>query len=307
MKRAAHILSAVSILLLACSQSPATNSPQEATDSARCNVSDTLVPTLSRPKRAATIAIDPKAANGASDFEAATKALVVAYPDFIEKVENNEVVFVDDSRMTYDDGRIKNFNTMLDDGDVEDMFFVRYDSSVNPPEYLHDAGRSRSEALFKKMYGSSAEAVRKNLVKVNWFGKNVDFTRINGAADSLRKVAAELEHYPELKKYLASSGTFYWRPVRGAKRLSAHSYGIAFDIAVPYSDYWLWKNKGASETARIKYANRFPRKLVEIFERHGFIWGGAWYHFDTMHFEFRPEILQYSLLYGNPVNRQNKL
>jgi hypothetical protein len=31
------------------------------------------------------------------------------------------------------------------------------------------------------------------------------------------------------------------------------------------------------------------RERVEIFERHGFIWGGKWYHYDTMHFEYRPE------------------
>ena len=24
---------------------------------------------------------------------------------------------------------------------------------------------------------------------------------------------------------------------------------------------------------------------------HGFIWGGKWYHYDTMHFEFRPELV----------------
>lgn len=45
---------------------------------------------------------------------------------------------------------------------------------------------------------------------------------------------------------------------------------------------------------RFKYRNRIPRKIVEIFEKHGFIWGGAWYHYDTMHFEFRPEILNYA-------------
>ena len=27
------------------------------------------------------------------------------------------------------------------------------------------------------------------------------------------------------------------------------------------------------------------------FETHGFIWGGKWYHYDTMHFEYRPELL----------------
>jgi hypothetical protein len=31
--------------------------------------------------------------------------------------------------------------------------------------------------------------------------------------------------------------------------------------------------------------------VVEIFERHGFVWGGRWSWFDTMHFEFRPELL----------------
>jgi len=257
------------------------------------------VHTETEPLKREPQTIDPKAANREkTDIEAASRALTEAYPDFIERIENNEVVFCDGTRMIYNDGRIKDFDTLLDDGDIEDMFFVRYDASVTPQEYLHDAGRSRSEALFKKMYGNSAETVRRNLVKVTWFGKEVDFTKVNGAADSLRKVAAELSTHPELKKYLASSGTFYWRPVRGAKRQSAHSYGIAFDIAVPYSDYWLWKNKGAKETDRIKYANRFPQKIVEIFQHHGFIWGGAWYHFDTMHFEFRPEILQYSALYG---------
>ena len=28
-----------------------------------------------------------------------------------------------------------------------------------------------------------------------------------------------------------------------------------------------------------------------IFEKHGFIWGGRWYHYDTMHFEYRPELV----------------
>jgi len=30
---------------------------------------------------------------------------------------------------------------------------------------------------------------------------------------------------------------------------------------------------------------------VAVFERHGFIWGGKWFHYDTMHFEYRPELL----------------
>jgi hypothetical protein len=34
-----------------------------------------------------------------------------------------------------------------------------------------------------------------------------------------------------------------------------------------------------------------PDAVVAAFERHGFVWGGKWLFFDTMHFEYRPEIL----------------
>jgi len=34
-----------------------------------------------------------------------------------------------------------------------------------------------------------------------------------------------------------------------------------------------------------------PQAIVDIFERYGFIWDGKWYHYDTMRFEYRPELL----------------
>lgn len=224
------------------------------------------------------------------------RALIDAYPDFITGYRDGKVIFKDGSQMVYDDGRKKDFAYMLDNSDLEDMFYVPYRQPNTEPAYQEDAGRSRNEALFKKMYGNSAAAVQRNLVSVPWFGQTVKFTSVNGAAEQLKKVCDELAQHPELRKYLKSSGTFYWRPVRGAKRQSAHSYGIAFDIGVDFSDYWLWKNKGATENSKLKYANRYPRAIVDIFEKHGFIWGGSWYHYDTMHFEYRPEILRYAVL-----------
>ena len=213
------------------------------------------------------------------------KILMKSYPNFIKGYENGHLLMSDGSKIQYDDGRQKTFEQKLDDADPEDMFAFKYDRKSWTPEYLQDAGRSRCEQLFKKMYGNSAAEVSKNLVAVPWAGGKVQFTKINGAADSLRAVAKELEKHPELRSYLKSSGTFYWRKVRGANRQSAHSYGMTIDIAVAKSDYWLWKNPGKKETDKIVYANKF------LFEKHGFIWGGRWYHYDTMHFEFRPEIL----------------
>lgn len=31
-------------------------------------------------------------------------------------------------------------------------------------------------------------------------------------------------------------------------------------------------------------------EFLDIFEKYGFIWGGRWYHYDRMHFEYRPEL-----------------
>lgn len=243
----------------------------------------------------ATAPIDATHANSEpTDREAGKRALREAYPDCIKDITGNTITFTDGSTMVYDDGKAKDWNTFLDESDPEDMFFRPYTSTLGTPPYLYDPGRSRSEQLYKKMYGSSESQVRQRMRNVDWFGTKVQFSKINGAADSLSKVAKELENYPQLRQYLSSSGTFNWRPVRGAKRMSAHSYGTAFDVAVKYSDYWQWTNKTNDELTRIRYANKIPRQLVEIFERHGFIWGGAWYHYDTMHFEFRPELLLYA-------------
>ena len=213
----------------------------------------------------AVILFSSTPASAQSSAPQGAQILTKVYPDFIKGYENGYLLMADGTKMQYDDGRKKSFEQKLDDADPEQ--------------------------LFKKMYGKSAAEVRKHLINVPWFGEKVLFTTINGAADSLRAVAKELEKHPELHSYLKSSGSFYWRKVRGANRQSAHSYGMTIDIAVAKSDYWLWKNPGKKETEKIVYANRFPKELVLIFEKHGFIWGGRWYHYDTMHFEFRPEIL----------------
>ena len=65
---------------------------------------------------------------------------------------------------------------------------------------------------------------------------------------------------------------------------------MTIDINVAQSDYW--RNFKPDSKGVYSYRNRIPWKIVEIFEKYGFIWGGKWYHFDTMHFEYRPELLR---------------
>ncbi len=284
----------IGLILCQC-QPPADNSGSRsndvkpATEAASRPRSTKSTGSKNNDKRIATPATEASSSS-ADSIPRGAKLLIKAYPDSHLKYANNKIIFPDGTAIRYDDGQRKNFKQQLDNSDIEDMFATPY-RKTGRPAYLEDVGRSRCELLFKKMYGNSAAMVRHNLVTIDWFGQKIQFTKVNGAAKNLKAVANEVARHPEYRKYLKSSGTFYWRKVRGANRQSAHSYGIAFDVGVQYSDYWLWKNPDKSETDKIAYYNKMPLGLVKIFERHGFIWGGRWYHFDTMHFEYRPELL----------------
>ena len=84
-------------------------------------------------------------------------------------------------------------------------------------------------------------------------------------------------------------------PAAGTKRKSNHGSASAIDINAKYGSYWRWDKPDAKGLYRWK--NTRPTEIVEIFEEHGFIWGGKWYHYDTLHFEYRPELLMASKLY----------
>lgn len=54
-----------------------------------------------------------------------------------------------------------------------------------------------------------------------------------------------------------------------------------------------WREPFAARVGHsgVQSRNRMPAEIVAIFERHGFIRSGKWGHFDTMHFEYRQELL----------------
>ncbi len=71
---------------------------------------------------------------------------------------------------------------------------------------------------------------------------------------------------------------------------------MTIDINSEASDYWQWDLEKAglpiTEEQSLTYRNHVPWDIVTIFEHHGFIWGGKWSHYDSMHFEYRPELLR---------------
>lgn len=235
-------------------------------------------------------------AQGADDGIA---RLLKAYPQQLCGAEGNTLIWCDGDLMAYDDGiPNKTQREKQENGDLQEQMEQRYprgNSYPLPPPPDFEPGRIRCAAFFKKMYGKSAQEVQEKLATVIWLpsttGQPVRVTTVNRVHEHLQAVSDELDQLPEgLKRFIDKpSGGFNWRLIASEKTLSPHSYGIAFDINVRTGDYWLW-DAGASREPP-PYRNRVPMEIVTVFEKHGFIWGGKWYHYDTLHFEYRPELL----------------
>ena len=232
------------------------------------------------------------------DSRTIAQRLIAAYPGIVTGVDGNAVRFADGTTLPLDDGRgEKPFDAWLSEPDIEDMFRINYPVGAEavPPPRDFDPGRARNAAFFAKVYGDCRKGgVKSKLTSVRWlpkkYGRAVQITAINGVADKLRAVSAKLDALPSrFDKYLFPiGGTYVCRVIAGTSSPSAHGYGISIDISTTHSHYWRWPKVPAGE---IIYRNEIPMEIVSVFEKHGFIWGGRWYHHDTMHFEYRPELL----------------
>jgi hypothetical protein len=233
----------------------------------------------------------------AARADGALDALIAAYPEHLAGYDATALIWKDGTRMPLGDETKRSFADMLKRPTIRDQFAIPYPlgKPARVPNENEDPGRFRSDAFFTKMYGDCRKGeVSRRLRAVAWLpsrkGGTVMVTSVNGVADKLVAVSRELDALPaEMTQYLVpSAGTYNCRPVQDTGNLSVHAYGAAIDLATKFGDYWLWaKGKGGA----IPYRNRFPYEIVDIFERHGFVWGGRWYHYDTFHFEYRPELI----------------
>lgn len=239
-------------------------------------------------------------------------AFVAAYPDHLVALEAGKLVWKDGTQMSVDDGKgAKAPAALLADADIKDMVHWPYPAgaAIAAPAVDVDPGRARHEPFFDKMYGDCRKGeVQKNLVEVVWLpvkaGQKLKVTRINGVDRAIAAVSRELDALPaRFDPYLfPSAGTFNCRTIAGTTQRSVHAHGIAIDIALKHAHYWRWS--GTGPTGPIVWRNDIPAEIVAIFEKHGFIWGGRWHHYDTMHFEYRPELIDRALTTSPaPVHR----
>lgn len=228
------------------------------------------------------------------------EALAAAYPNFL-KLSNGKLVWNDGAELEL--GRVRSRDqaaSIVEAPSVAEQFLFDYPLATAAsalPEF--DPGKARNEAFFVRMYGDCRRGdLRGKTRRVIWLAKTapqpIAVTTINGIDRKLEAISAEIELLPAEKRAMAArlSGSYACRPIDGTARLSMHAFGAAIDLNPAVGKYWRWS--GLSDKARA--AHSVPREIVEIFERHGFIWGGNWYHVDSIHFEYRPELIEYARL-----------
>ncbi len=220
-----------------------------------------------------------------------------AYPEYIISADEHFISFQNGTKLPYTTTITKStWLEKLNNADLKMQLSQNYPKNKisTSPTYLFDPGRLRYQPFFSEMYGKNKPAIETNLVKIDWQTstgiKKILVSKINNIDQKLIQISKEIANLPvHIKQWADNPATYYYRTIKDTNRLSMHSYGIAIDLSPSKTEYW--KNEATDELVNLDYHNSMPLEIVSIFEKYGFIWGGRWYHYDTMHFEYRPELL----------------
>lgn len=222
-----------------------------------------------------------------------------SYPHNVKRLDANKIS-VNGKEFTIESSGATDFDALFNNAGLADQVSQKYAAGFTVPQFNQDPGRLRHEKFFDALYGASRDEIEKNLSKVKWLpsGETVSFSSVGGADQALAAVGREIDGNPRLTRLVGkTAGTFYYRKIAGEDKKSAHSYGIAIDFTLPdgLGKYWKW-NK-CTKGGQCPYpngvmTNKDLQEVVSIFEKHHFVWGGKWYHFDSVHFEYRPELFE---------------
>ncbi len=252
------------------------------------------------------------------------RAFMVSYPDRVSGVDYDAeagdwYMTVDGKRFYWASGRLL---PPAERGDYAkwrayvDYLYPRSvpDPAGFPPELLSRlspralAERRKSSpgynvAFYDALYdGRTRRRIEAHIRRFDYLGKRVSVhesvvaplkrveAKIRALADRDAEVALFLESVSSIEGY-------NWREISDRPTRSNHSWGIAVDILPrnwgKKNIYWNWVSYWNDRWMMIPPERRWspPDVVIAAFEEEGFVWGGKWLLWDTMHFEYRPELL----------------
>jgi len=256
-----------------------------------------------------------------STGERETRALARAYPDRIAEVARRDgdwAVRIDDTWYYWAHGRMLPEELRPDWEKYASYRLYTYSLRLPPVPTLDEEARRalqerlktaeqdpprRHEGFLGDLYRAHTRGETEQRIRsVTFLGFEVSVHEdvVGPLAAVELTVATLMRSSEEVRDFvggLKGFAGYNWRPIAGTRSRSYHSFGIAMDL-VPKSYrglhvYWRWAMPQEEEWYSIPYERRWmvPQAVVRAFEEQGFIWGGKWFFFDTIHFEYRPEIL----------------
>ena len=234
--------------------------------------------------------------------------LAKAYPDKFKDVElkdNDWTMTVNGNRFHYAHGRFlpEHLSDKWADYMPYDFYSYPWAGTEEQRKILYTSPLYSvgSSFLFDALYNSPTEDDSWDWqVKYSFLGvkllihsdiKPMLDRALDMICDAAKKDPAVSEWIDELQT--SPAGGWNWRSIAASNRRSNHSYGIAIDL-LPRDlrgrrTYWLWNKDDTTVDLKDYYVP--PDAVIRAFEDNGFLWGGKWDLIDTMHFEYRPELL----------------
>lgn len=261
-----------------------------------------------------------------SDEEAFTPEKIIhaykkAYPEKIGEItfKNNDwAMKVYDQWYYWAEGRLLPEDLILQKRKYDSHAFYQYPEDLPPFQELSTEIKNKVDSIIDEgeknpieRYGGFLNSLWRIYdrdtswarVKTTYFlGFKLQIHRdlLEDLANVEEEIQRQMLVNSNLKEFVRSLNRidgYNWRKIARTETLSVHSYGIALDLILDQKEqqevYWLWTyNKGVTFYNQ-PYNKRFspPDSFIKAFEKNGFIWGGKWLFYDTIHFEYRPEIL----------------
>jgi hypothetical protein len=232
-----------------------------------------------------------------------------AYGDLIDSVavQDGDVVFYLEGRpIHFEDGRMLEHGLGGDNADCDPIFYEYPLAPLTEPPAAPAEMPLYCTDMLEALWGTTEAEVRSHGSSLEFLDHRMFVNDLLRAP--LAAVERELLEAAERDARVAAwiegldiTYSFIHRGIAGSPTRSYHAWGMAVDFVPSSYDgrhvYWRWSRVFDREGwDRIPMEERWspPRAVVETFERHGFVWGGKWAHFDAIHFEYRPEILVYN-------------
>ena len=189
--------------------------------------------------------------------------------------------------------------------DFTEEDILRIKEFTNPKN--RSEGKGSPQFLYNLIYEVETRISTEAKIKSHSFlGKKTNahqfiHDKLNLVQSDIYEIAKTDSEVQTFLDKLDSADSYAWRVISDSGNRSFHSMGLAIDVLPKgwgqKNLYWAWRRDIDPKNWMMLDLDRRwmpPQRVIEIFERHGFIWGGKWIIWENMHFEYRPEVILFN-------------